>query len=254
MPWFPWAESDRNAGHRKSRSALNLKVIDRMSDSTNESGYPCPYCNDAKLETTATAPYVRGFLVAYQIGTKSFIGCVGCVRKKIFGEAVLSLLIGWFSIVAFFLNPVLILYNLLRGCFVGANPKAVGKKLNELGLPESPKILDLQSVGYALAASMILADGEVEEAELHAAEQAGDEVFGEFDEAALRMIVQHGKDLPPVDDLAAMIADSIDNDQKQKIMVYLSEIAMADGNVAPEEREMLQRVQANLGVTASEPA
>ena len=216
-----------------------------MSD---QSGYPCPYCKEGTLETTATAPYVRGFLVAYQIGSKTFIGCVPCVRKKIFGEAFLSLFIGWFSITAIFLNPVLILYNLIRACFVSKNEKSVAKKLQDLGLPGSPNVVDIQSVGYALAASMILADGQVDEAELVAAEKAGDEVFGEFDEAALRMVVQHGKDLPPVEDLASMLKDSLDKEAKEKVMVYLSEIAMADGNVAPEERQMLERVGASLGV------
>ncbi|MFK7770151.1 MAG: TerB family tellurite resistance protein [Mariniblastus sp.] len=220
-----------------------------MSNSA-ASQYPCPYCNDAPLETSATAPYVRGFLVAYQIGTKSFMGCNSCVQKKMRGEAGKSLLLGWFSLVAFFLNPFMILYNLLRSFFISPNPEAVAKKLRELGLPDNPQVIDIQSVGFALAAAMILADGVVEESELLAAEKAGDEVFGEFDEAALRMIVQHGKDLPPVEDLAAMLTDVLDDEAKEKVMIFLAEIAMADGNVAPEERLVLEKVGQGLGVTS----
>ena len=214
------------------------------------SGYPCPYCHQRALETIATAPYVRGFLVAYQIGSKSFIGCTSCVRKKVIGEAALSCAIGWFSLTAIFINPVLIAYNILRSIFVSSNPQAVAKKLRELGLPDNPQVVDVQSVGFALAASMILADGVVEEAELAAAEKAGDEVFGEFDEAALRMIVEHGKDLPPVEDLAIMIRDVLDQEAKEKVMVYLAEIAMADGHVAPEERVILEKVGHHLGVSS----
>jgi uncharacterized tellurite resistance protein B-like protein len=217
-----------------------------MSDAS--SGYPCPYCKSNSLQTTATAPYVRGFLVAYQLGTKTFIGCVPCVRKKILGEALLSLLIGWFSIVAFVLNPFLILYNFVQGVFIGENRESVAQKLQQLGLPEHPQVISVNAVGYALAASMILADGVIEEAELVAAEQAGDEVFDDFDEAALRMLVQHGKDLPPVEDLASMLRDTLDNEAKEKVMVYLSEIAMADGNVSAEERQMLERIGKSLGV------
>ena len=217
-----------------------------------DSGYPCPYCNQCELETVATAPYVRGLLVAYQIGSKSFIGCVSCVRKKVLGEAGLSLLIGWFSITAVIINPFLILYNLVRGFTVGENKSAVKDKLVELGLPESPKIVDVQSVCQALAACMILADGVVEEAELEAAERAGDQVFGEFDEAALRMLVVNGKDLPPPEDLARMLRHAISNEQKGDIMVYLSEIAMADGNVSAEEREMLEKVNIGLGITSAD--
>lgn len=223
-----------------------------MSD---ESGsYPCPYCNDNQLETVASAPYVRGMLVAYQIGSKSFIGCVPCVRKKVLGEAGLSLLIGWFSITAVIINPFLIIYNLIRGFLVGENKGAVAQKLAQLGLPDSPRVVDVQSVCQALAASMILADGIVEESELVAAEQAGDQVFGEFDEAALRMLVANGKDLPPPEDLARMLRDTIDDEQKQNIMVYLSEIAIADGHVAPEEREMLEQVSLGLGIGSTDLA
>lgn len=189
--------------------------------------------------------------MAYQFGSKTFIGCVPCVRKKVFGEALLSMCIGWFSITALVINPFLIVYNLIRGCFVGKNKASVAKKLQQMGLPEEPQILDINTVGCALAASMILADGVVEEAELVAAEQAGDEIFDEFDEAALRMLVQHGKDLPPVEDLANMLKDALDTDAKEKLMVYLSEIAMADGNIAPEERQMLERVGQSLGVVQS---
>ena len=141
-------------------------------------------------------------------------------------------------------------YNLIRAVFVGANPKAVEKKLTQLGLPGTPNLIDIQAVGVALAASMILADGEVDEAEVLAAEKSGDEVFEGFDEARLRMILQHGKDLPSADDLAGMLRDVLDQESKAKVMEFLSEIAMADGRVAKEEREMLQRVAAGLGVNS----
>lgn len=214
--------------------------------STDSSGYPCPYCHNARLETVATAPYVRGFLVAYQIGSKTFIGCTSCVRKKFFGEAGLSMLLGWFSLTALVLNPFMILYNLIRGALVGQNLAAVSTKLKEMGLPDSPRIVDISSVGYALAASMIMADGSVDEAEMQAAERAGDEVFGEFDEAALRMIVQSGKKLPPVEDLAAMLKDSLDAPMKQKVMSYLWQIAAANGSISSEEQQVLQRVAKGL--------
>ena len=101
-----------------------------MSNDVSE--FPCPYCKNASLETTASAPYVRGFLVAYQIGSKAFIGCTSCVRKKVWGEAFLSMLIGWFSITALVINPFMIVYNLIRGCFIGENKKSVAKKLEQL--------------------------------------------------------------------------------------------------------------------------
>lgn len=210
--------------------------------------YPCPYCHTRPLEALATAPYVRGLLVVMLFGSKSFIGCVPCVRKKMLGEVGMSLLLGWFSPKSLIINPFLVMYNLFRAGFVGANPGAVSRKLKELGLPDQPNLVDTQAVGVALAAAMILADGEIDEAEVQAAERAGDEVFEGFDEAALRMILEHGKDLPPVEDLAAMLRDVLDQDGKTRLMVFLAEIAMADGTVATSERELLQRVAASLGV------
>lgn len=216
--------------------------------STASQGYPCPYCHQKSLETVATAPYVRGFIAAYQIGSKTFIGCVPCVRKKVLGEAALSLFIGWFSITALILNPFMIVYNLIRGLLVGRNDGAVSAKLRELGLPDEPKIVDVSAVSYALAASMIMADGSVDESELQAAEKAGDEVFGNFDEAALRMIVESGKKLPPVQDLAGMLRDVIDAKQKGKVLEYLMQIAMANGSISNEERAVLIKVAEGLGV------
>lgn len=210
--------------------------------------YPCPYCHERPLETVATAPYVRGLLIVMIIGSKSFIGCTSCVRSRVLGEAGMSMLIGWFSLKSLILNPFLIFYNLVRGILVSANPKGVAKKLKQLGLPDKPNLVDTQAVGVALAASIILADGEIEEAEVLAAERAGDEVFEGFDEAGLRMLLQHGKDLPKVEDLAGMLKGVMDQEEKAKVMVFLSEIAIADGHVAPEEREMLTRVAAALQV------
>ncbi|MBL8811093.1 MAG: TerB family tellurite resistance protein [Planctomycetaceae bacterium] len=216
--------------------------------STESQGYPCPYCHQKQLETVATAPYVRGFIAAYQIGSKTFIGCVPCVRKKVLGEAALSLFIGWFSITALILNPIFILYNLIRGLLTGRNENSVKAKLRELGLPDEPKIVDVNAVSYALAASMIMADGSVDESELQAAEKAGDEVFGNFDEAALRMIVESGKKLPPVQDLAGMLRDVLDAKQKGKVLEYLMQIAMANGSISNEERQVIIKVAEGLGV------
>ncbi len=210
--------------------------------------YSCPYCNQRPLEAVASAPYVRGLIVVMLFGTKTFIGCVPCVRGRVLGEVGWSMLLGWFSPKSLIINPFLIVYNLFRGTLVGANPAGVAKKLRELGLPEKPSFVNVQAVGVALAASMILADGQIDEEEIVAAEKAGDGVFEGFDEAGLRMILQHGKDLPPAEDLAAMLHNVLDDEGKTKVMVFLSEIAIADGNVSPEERHLLERIASALGV------
>lgn len=206
-------------------------------------GHKCPYCQSAPIETTATAPYVRGFILAYQIGHKSFIGCVSCVRKKILGEAGLSALVGWFSISALIVNPFLIVYNLIQSAFVSEKPDKVRAKLQELGIPDSPAEVNLTQIGYSLAAAMVLADGKVDEAELRVAEEIGDKVFaGEFDEAAFRMVVNGHKEIPAIKDLCVLLRDMLNEDGKQLVFRYLLAIAHADGMVSPEEKAMLHEV------------
>ncbi|HMP79344.1 MAG TPA: TerB family tellurite resistance protein [Pirellulaceae bacterium] len=213
------------------------------------SGYMCPFCHKRPLATVATAPYVRGFIVAYQIGSKTLVGCVPCVRGRLLGEAALSLFIGWFSFVAVFLNPILILYNVVRAITVGKDVNSVKKKLVELGLPESPQSVNVSAVGSALAACMVWADGKVEEVVLEVAERAGRDAFPDFDAAAFHVLVEQVQTLPPPDQLAMLLRDALDTPSREKVMVYLAEIAMADGGVSEAERQMLENVGQALGVT-----
>ena len=90
-------------------------------------GYPCPVCKKGPIETVVTAPYVRGFLLAYQIGSKKFVGCVGCARGELLKEVGLSLLVGWFSPTCIVLNPIFVIYNLVRSPFVSPSPPAIEK-------------------------------------------------------------------------------------------------------------------------------
>ncbi len=213
---------------------------------TSTGSYPCPYCNKRKLETTATAPYVRGFLLAYQIGKKSYIGCTSCVKKKVLGEAGLSALLGWFSITALIINPFLIIYNLIQGLTISANPVKVKMKLREMGIPENPSAVNITDAGCALAASMILADGDVDDQEIRIAEEIGEKIFGDFEEANLHLLLSGSKNLPAPMDMAIILRDALDQDGKALIFKYLLAIAQADGNVSAEEKTLLQQVATGM--------
>lgn len=212
------------------------------------SSYPCPYCDDRPLESVATLPYVRGFLLAYQVGTKRFIGCRSCVRVQIYKEAGLSSLIGWFSITAFFLNPMFITYGLVRGLFVGKNSDAVRKQLREAGIPDEPSAVHPLQVAYALAASMIAADGKVEQEEVTAAVQIGQRLFDGFDPGALMEKVNNHKSLPGVAELSSLLAQVLNDEGKDAIYQYMQAIAAADGEVAAEEQHQLDVIARNLRV------
>ncbi|MEZ4886783.1 MAG: TerB family tellurite resistance protein [Chitinophagales bacterium] len=215
---------------------------------TTKSEHKCPYCQKEKLETVATAPYVRGFLLAYQIGHNSFIGCVPCVRKKLLGEAGISALIGWFSITAFLINPFLIVYNLIQAAFLKYNPQKVKAKLKEVGIPENLESINLTQIGYALAISMIKADGKVEESEIKQAEEIGEKIFKDFDEAKFRMMLNEQKDVPSIRDLAVILNDVLNEEGKLLIFKYLFAIAQADGNIDSSEALMLSELATVLSI------
>ena len=213
--------------------------------------YSCPYCEGRSIETVATAPYVRGFLVAYQIGSKDFIGCTSCVRTRVLGEAGLSLLLGWFSITALIINPFLIVYNVLQAPFIRINYAKARKKLAEAGIPEDQSQIDLAQLCYFLAANMIVADGVVEEEEIQVAVASGTNLFPEFDETALRAVLNDRSKLPHAPDIATLLREILSPEAKQALFSYLCEIAQADGHVDDSEKQLLGEIAQNLDVDLS---
>lgn len=213
--------------------------------------YSCPYCKGRGIETAATAPYVRGFLLAYQIGTKSFIGCARCVRTRILGEAGLSMLIGWFSITALVINPFLITYNLLQTAFVRRNYPKARKKLSDAGVPEDQSQVNPTQLGYSLAASMIVADGQVDAEEINVARALGPKLFPDFDDEALQAVVRRAKKLPSPQDIASLLREVLTADGKKAVVSYLWLIAKADGVVEESEKKLLEEVATNIGFSLS---
>ena len=208
---------------------------------------PCPYCNNKNVETAATAPYVRGFLVAYQVGTKSFVGCAKCIRKKVLGEVGLSGAIGWFSITALFINPLLMCYNLLSVPFISPNYAKARKKLKEAGIPEDLANVDITDVSCGLAVAMIAADGEIEQEEIAVAEEIGKKLFEDFNPRKLRSKLNNAKKLPNPADLATMLKDVLEFEGKRAICTYLWMIAASDGNVDESEKQLLVTVADAMG-------
>jgi len=202
------------------------------------------------MTTVASAPYVRGFLVAYQFGTKRFVGCTSCVASDIRKEAGLSMLLGWFSITAAIANPICILYNLIQSFLVGERPAKVKALLAEVGMPAEPPAdgVSMSDVGCMLAAAMILADGKVEPEEVEAANAIGVQLFEDYSPAHMQKLLA-AADLPDPGDLAGMVRDVLDEEAKASIYAYLKAIAGADGHVAMAEQDVLDSVAEHLGYT-----
>lgn len=212
----------------------------------DHAAYPCPYCADAGLESAATLPYVRGYVLAFHFGSKRIVGCKKCVRMQLLKETGISSAIGWFSPTALVSNPFLLAYGLARSAVVTKNPAAVRKKLSDAGIPETEGDLSLVRIGYSLAASMIAADRKVEPSEVATAAEIGAEIFADFDKAEFNAVVANHRELPEPAELATLLSGVLTDDGKDAVYGFLLAIASADDDLAQEERELLDVVAENM--------
>jgi len=220
-----------------------------MASSKKHVNYICPYCQKRHVQTAVKTPFVRGILLMYIMGRKQFVGCVPCVRLKILKEVGWSLLIGWFSLTALVINPFLIIFNLIRAIFVHPNVEKVHKILKRAGVPTDPSYIRVTSLSYGLASAMITADGKIEDEEVVIAEEIGKKLFEDFNTEEFRETVYEYKHLPSAEDLAGIIKDGLDDISKSMIFNYLYSIANADGEMAKEEAELLERIAEKMNYT-----
>lgn len=211
----------------------------------------CPYCHESEIETVATIPYVRGMVVAYTLGVKKFLGCRRCVRRSIYKEVGVSSLVGWFSVTAAVLNPLMITYGAVRGLFVRSDAAGVARALEQAGIPDEGTEADPLRVAYGLAAAMIAADGKVEDEEVAVAIEVGQQLFSDFTADEFFKVLAGHKQLPGVSELAHLLGAILENREKGLVYGYLAEIAASDGHVADEETKMLEAVRENLGLPES---
>ena len=216
----------------------------------NRRAVTCPRCKTSDIDTVTTAPYIRGFVLAYNYGTKRFVGCNPCVKRQLAGEVGLSLLTGWFSVTSLLVNPMCILWNTARLPFVKANPEQVEKLMRELGI--NTDHVDLARVAASLAAAMVAADGKIEPQEVQTAVQIGTQLFEDFDAKLFNEVLENVRRLPSTTELAAMLAGVLDEPGKAAVLEYLLAIASADGNIDPAEVKELQAAASALGVALPE--
>jgi hypothetical protein len=211
----------------------------------------CPYCNERQIETVATVPYVRGRFVSHTLGVKKFMGCRICVRRSIYREVGVSSLVGWFSVTAAVLNPLMITYGAVRGLFVRPDAAGVKRALRQAGLPDEGVGADPLRVAYGLAAAMIAADGKVEDEAVAVAIEVGRQLVSEFEADDFFKVLAGHKDLPGVSELAHLLGQILEETEKAMVLGYLAETAISDGHVAVEETRMLEHVRLNLGLPES---
>lgn len=92
---------------------------------------------------------------------------------------------------------------------------------------------------YSLAAAMVGADGKILQSEVEVSETIGANMFSEFDPVEFRSCCNNLSDLPAFTDVIDILAPALKAEQKDAIYGYLKEIALADGELADDEKELL---------------
>lgn len=107
---------------------------------------------------------------------------------------------------------------------------------------------------YCLAAAMVGADGRIEPEEIAIAEGIGSHLIEDFDAVDFREVCNNPTEQPDVQELTELWTSALGDDQKSHILRYLTAIAEADGEVAPEEQSLLERLSKTLGVKLEQTA
>lgn len=104
---------------------------------------------------------------------------------------------------------------------------------------EEEKPNDFLNATYHLAAAMVGADGKIERSEVVTAENIGTELFSEFDAVEFRSYCNDPSNIAGFRDTVDILSPALTSDHKAIILNYLKQVALADGEIAGEEKELL---------------
>ena len=104
------------------------------------------------------------------------------------------------------------------------------------------------NIVYGLAASMVVADGQVEPNEIAMAEKLGARLIANFDNQAFLKLVKGHKQLPRFNDMVDAVAPLLPLPAKVEIFDYLQAIATSDGQISPDERHYIHHVEVKFGL------
>lgn len=106
---------------------------------------------------------------------------------------------------------------------------------------------DLPTVAAALAASLVAADGVIDEQEKKVANALGEEMLPGFSTLIFETLLDGIDELPAARQLAATMKGLLTPEDKATIMRYLAALATADDRVVDVEIQELKAVAAGLG-------
>ena len=99
-----------------------------------------------------------------------------------------------------------------------------------------------QNILYAMAASMVGADGKLEQEEIVTAEEIGAKLTNNFDKTDFRAYCNNLDDIPDIFEVAKELI-YLDKEQKKMIYSFLEKIANADADLAEEELIILNKLK-----------
>ncbi len=101
---------------------------------------------------------------------------------------------------------------------------------------------------YALAAAMVRADGKIENEELIVAETIGKQFFDSFNPDHFRAIVNEKHLIKNPTKVAQEIGTKLPIEWKKNVLLYLQQIALADGEIHNLERRLLKTIAHQWGM------
>jgi Zn-dependent protease with chaperone function len=114
-----------------------------------------------------------------------------------------------------------------------------------LGVKRESEGDTMATIIASFGAHMVLADGEVLDAEIDNAESMGRHILESFDYIEFREFCLHPEQLLPIDELLTGCS-SLTDEQKEVIVKYLELIAASDGDLSKEEEELMGLVTAKF--------
>ena len=104
------------------------------------------------------------------------------------------------------------------------------------------------SIIYGLAAAMVVADGQIDKAEVEIAERLGKRLIPNFNhEEFVKVVLAHEK-LPDFSAMIDSIAPLLPLEAKSEIFQYLQAIATADGKISPDEKHYIHHAEVKFGL------
>jgi uncharacterized tellurite resistance protein B-like protein len=107
---------------------------------------------------------------------------------------------------------------------------------------------DLPTVAAALAASLVAADGIIEEKEKKVANELGTQMLPGFNTLIFETLLDGIDEVPTATQLASTMKGLLSQEDKTTIMNYLIALAAADGIVVSDEKRELRAVARGLGI------